>query len=90
MPSHVSDYSCCLRDADQPNGNGSSLTNGSATKMEVDTESEAIEELLKRVPYKTNSIFFRNIPATAKYEDLENVSSNFTNKRIHFYYHPNI
>lgn len=42
--------------------------------MDVDNDSSAIQELLKRVPYKTQSISFRSIPETAKLEDIENVS----------------
>jgi hypothetical protein len=33
--------------------------------------------LLKRVPYKTSSIFFRNIPVSTKIEDLENECKNY-------------
>lgn len=52
--------------------------NGITVKTEaVDEESEAIKELLKRVPYKTNSIFFRNISPAAKIEEIETECKNF-------------
>jgi hypothetical protein len=55
------------------NGNGVSLTNGTV-KSEVQEESEELKALLKRIPYKTSSIFFRNVPSTMKIEEIENVS----------------
>lgn len=51
------------------------MSNGATIKMEVDNDS--IMNLLKRVHYKTSSIFFRNIPVSAKIEDLENECKNY-------------
>ncbi|KAI6191692.1 Arsenite-resistance protein 2-like protein [Aphelenchoides bicaudatus] len=62
---------------EQKNGNGETLTNGATKTEAAEDESEPIKELLKRVPYKTNSIFFRNIPSTAKHEEIENECKNF-------------
>jgi len=57
------------------NGNDSPAENGDV-KVEPE-DGQAIRDLLKRVPYKTNSIFFRNIPATAKLEEIETECKSF-------------
>jgi hypothetical protein len=57
----------------EQNSNGDTKANGAPKTDAAEDESEPIKELLKRVPYKTTSIFFRNIPSTAKKDEIETV-----------------
>uniref|UniRef100_A0A1I7SMA9 Serrate RNA effector molecule homolog n=1 Tax=Bursaphelenchus xylophilus TaxID=6326 RepID=A0A1I7SMA9_BURXY len=55
------------------NGNGNS--NG-VSKAEPE-ESEEIQNLVKKLPFRTHSIFLKGIPATAKFEEIENECKNY-------------
>ncbi|KAI6209544.1 Arsenite-resistance protein 2-like protein [Aphelenchoides besseyi] len=64
--------------SDQNGGNStSSQTNGVAKNESATEESEELTALLKRVPYKTHSIFFRNIGPGLKIEDIEAECKNY-------------
>lgn len=63
------------RQKKEENGDANGNNNGSAPAEYV--ESEQFQELLKRIPIRTHSIFLRGIPATAKYEDIEKEGKNY-------------
>ncbi|CAD5229430.1 unnamed protein product [Bursaphelenchus okinawaensis] len=57
------------------NGNGEAASNG-VTAAEQE-ESEDMQNLMKKLPFRTHSIFLKGIPANAKFEEIENECKNY-------------